>query len=334
MTWAVIIAVVGALAIAAGAALQERAAVSAPFGISQLRLFRHLMRSRRWVLGLGLTGLGIGAHMLALVHAPLILVQPIQTTGLLFAVMLAAFFGKRRLTSAQIGGCLAVTVGLVALITALPMHAGNPVLTPTETALMPLVCVGGMLMCVLVARFGGASTRAWTFALAGGIGFAVTSALARFIGVGMLDNPMAAMRPLTVIAVVIGLCGGMIVQNAYRTGHFTLAYATLMISDPLSAAILGVVFFGEQLPADPLHSAIAIIGAVVCAAGVITLSRATHAKGRATGGAAVDTSSPGPPPATGPQATVTAVVIDTEPAGTPVAEEDTPPRPSAAGTAA
>ncbi|CAM3517271.1 DMT family transporter [Nocardiopsis gilva] len=318
MTWAVIIAVVGALAVAAGAALQERAAVSAPFGISQVHLVRHLMRSRRWLLGLVLTGVGIGGHMLALVHAPLILIQPIQTTGLLFAVVLAAFFGKRRLSVAQVLGCLAVTAGLIALLTALPMHAGDPVLTGRETVLMPLVCVGAMLMCVLVARFGGASTRAWAFALAGGVGFAVTSALARFVGVGMLDDPASALRPLTVLALVIGLSGGMIVQNSYRTGHFTLAYATLMISDPMSAAILGVVFFGERLPDDPLAATVAVAGALVCAVGVITLARATHARGRATGAAAVNT---GPPTAEvrAEAAATPPPILGSEP---PMADED------------
>ncbi|GLU47575.1 DMT family transporter [Nocardiopsis ansamitocini] len=282
MTWAVVVAVVGALAIASGAALQERSVLKAPaVGVSQLRLLRHLMRSPRWLLGTLLTVCGVTAHIWALCHAPLTVIQPIGISGLLFAVVLSAFLHKRRLTAAQVAGCLAVTGGLVALLTVLPAHAGEPDLNGKVLAAMPFASVAVMLACLVVARHTGRTTRAWTLALAGGVGFAVTSALARVIGVGVLDDPGTVLRPLTLVTVVLGLSGALMVQNAYRTGHFALAYAVLLISDPLAAAAIGVALLGESLPSGPIGSAVAVLSALVMACGAIVLARSSGSAGKA-----------------------------------------------------
>jgi hypothetical protein len=281
MTWSVAVAVVGALAVAAGAAFQERAAMRAPAaGISQARLLRHLCRSRRWLAGTFLTGFGVAAHMWALGHAPLIIIQPIGISGLLFAVMLSAFFHRRRLTGGQVVGSLAVMAALAGLLGTLPVHAGTPHLSRTEMVLMPLACAGVMLLCVLVARLVGDATRAWTLATAGGVAYGVTSAFARVIGVGALEDPMHLLRPLTLVALAIGLCGALIVQNSYRTDHFALAYATLLISDPIAATVIGVVFFGERVPADPVSATIAATAAVVGAVGVALLAKSSGAPNR------------------------------------------------------
>ncbi|MDA8370981.1 MAG: DMT family transporter [Nocardiopsaceae bacterium] len=277
MTTPVIVAVASALATAAGAAFQERAAIAAPAsGISQARLLRHLVRSRRWLAGTLLTVCGVAAHMWALGHAPLVIIQPIGISGLLFAVVLSAFFRKRRLTTAEVVGSLAVTGALTGLLAVLPMHAGAPRLSPAELVLMPAVSIGVMLCCLVAARFAGGAARAWTLALAGGVAYGATSAFARMIGVDALRDPAALLSPLTLIALAIGLSGAVIVQNSYRTGHFALAYATLLISDPVAAGVIGVAFFGERLPADPVNASVAAAAVVVGAAGVVTLARAAR----------------------------------------------------------
>ncbi|MFC4563100.1 DMT family transporter [Nocardiopsis mangrovi] len=277
MTWSVAVAIAGALAAALGAALQERAAMRAPVaGISQLRLLRHLARSRRWCAGSLLTVAGVGAHMWALGHAPLIIIQPIGISGLLFAVLLSAFFRKRRPSSQQVFGSLAVMAALTGLLSTVPTHAVAPDLTPSEMVLMSLACAAAMLLCVAVARLVGDAARAWTLAVAGGVAYAMTSALARVIGVGAVADPAAVISPLTAVALVIGLCGALVVQNSYRTGHFALAYATLLISDPLAATLIGVAFFGERVPTDPVNASIAIVAALVGTVGVVTLARASR----------------------------------------------------------
>ncbi|MDT0304406.1 DMT family transporter [Streptomonospora wellingtoniae] len=275
MSLPVVIAIAGALAVAAGAAFQERAVVRAP-RLGQLRLLSFLVRSRGWCLGTLLTVAGVVAHMVALSGAPLIIVQPIGVSGLLFAVMLSAFFRRQRLKKAQVIGSLAVTAALAGLLATLPDHAGAPVPTRAETFLMPLGCAGVMLACLAAARFTGPVTRAWTLALAGGVAYGATSAFARVIGSAAVADVLAIVQPLSLVGLAIGLSGAMIVQNAYRSGHFALAYATLLISDPLSAAVIGVVLFDERIPTGPVEGTIAVGAAVLLVVGVVTLARASR----------------------------------------------------------
>ncbi|MFD0803654.1 DMT family transporter, partial [Streptomonospora algeriensis] len=275
MTLPVVIAIAGALAVAAGAAFQERSVILAP-RLGQLRLLSFLLRSRGWCLGTLLTAAGVMAHMLALASAPLVIVQPIGVSGLLFAVMLSAFFRRQRLTRAQVTGSLTVTLALAGLLATLPAHAGTPDPTRAETLLMPAGCTAVLLVCVVAARFTGAITRAWILALAGGVAYGATSAFARVIGSAAVTDLLAVVQPLTAVALAIGLTGAVIVQNAYRSGHFALAYATLLISDPLAAAVIGVTLFDERIPTGPVDGSVAAGAAVLLAIGVVTLARSSR----------------------------------------------------------
>ncbi|WP_017558210.1 DMT family transporter [Nocardiopsis baichengensis] len=275
MTWAVAVAISGAFSVAAGAALHDRALLTAPIrGIGQLALLRALLRMPLWWLGTLLTMGGIGAHLWALTQAPLVVIQPIGITGLLFAVLLSAGFRRRRPSPAQILGSLAVSIALAGLLTTVP-HSQGPV--PGTLGLTEIAVGAGavMALCVAVGRSCRGALRAGAFALASGVAYAATSAFGRVIGIAALADPAAALQPMTAVAVGIGLTGGLIMQNAYRTDHFALAYATLMLSDPIAATLIGVAYFGERLPTDPAHAAIAAAAAVLGAVGVVTLARAS-----------------------------------------------------------
>ncbi|WP_017626911.1 DMT family transporter [Nocardiopsis chromatogenes] len=275
MTWAVAAALSGAFSVAAGAAVHDRALLTAPIrGIGQLALLRALLRMPLWWLGTLLTMGGIVAHLWALTQAPLVVIQPIGITGLLFAVVLSAVFRRRRPSPAQVLGSLAVSIALAGLLTTVPHAQGR---TPDAMGLseIAVIAVGAMALCVAVGRTRRGALRAGSFALASGIAYAATSAFGRVIGIAALSDPFAALQPMTMVAVGIGLTGGLIMQNAYRTDHFTLAYATLMLSDPIAATFIGVAYFGERLPTDPAHAVVAAGAAVLGAVGVVTLARAS-----------------------------------------------------------
>ncbi|HZE38351.1 MAG TPA: hypothetical protein VE172_06015, partial [Stackebrandtia sp.] len=69
--------------------------------------------------------------------------------------------------------------------------------------------------------------------------------------------------------------GGLLVQNAYRSGHFGLAFATLLIADPVVAATSGVVALSEPLPSNALDVFLAVASVVVTTVGVAVLARHT-----------------------------------------------------------
>ncbi len=122
---------------------------------------------------------------------------------------------------------------------------------------------------------------AGALALAGGISFATISALAKVIGEAALDDPLSVLRPLTLVTLVIGACGALLVQNAYRGDHFALAYATLLISDPLTAVLVGLTLLGESLPTGVLPVTAITVSALAIVGGTVTLARSPAARGRA-----------------------------------------------------
>ncbi|GAB3483860.1 DMT family transporter [Nocardiopsis coralliicola] len=289
LVWAVAAAIAGALAVAAGAAFQERAVTAAPLnGVGQLQLLKAVARRPMWVLGTSMTVAGILAHMWALSHAPLVVIQPIGISGLLFAVMLSAFFRRRRLTTAQVTGSLAVTVALAGLLSTIP-GSGGPRPDSGELTGIGLLAGCSMLVCTALGRAVSGAARACSLALASGVAYAAASAFGRVVGstmFGAAGDPWALLQPLTAIALAIGLAGGLIMQNAYRAGHFALAYATLLISDPIAATVIGVAFFGEALPTEPIAAVVAVGAALLGAAGVITLARSSRSDGAVRQGSA------------------------------------------------
>ena len=65
-------------------------------------------------------------------------------------------------------------------------------------------------------------------------------------------------------------------QNAYRTGHFTAAYATLLITDPVVGVAIGALLLGEGAPRTLPAQIGALVFACLAVAGNIALAQARH----------------------------------------------------------
>ena len=107
----------------------------------------------------------------------------------------------------------------------------------------------------------------------------------------MVDDPVAR-----------EMCGYLLVQGSYRTDHFALAYATLLISDPLTAVLIGVSLLGESLPTGALPLTVIVVSALATVGGTITLARSSVARQRRTRlRAAPSVVSDGPQPSPRPE---------------------------------
>ncbi|QVJ00782.1 DMT family transporter [Nocardiopsis eucommiae] len=273
----VLMAVAGAFALALGSALQERDAVRAPGRkVARAGFLLHLLRQPRWLLGTGAAVLGACLHLLALSGAPLTIIQPIGVTGLLFAIVLSAVFNRQRVRVAQILAGVAVMVGLVGLLTTFP-HSSHPPVMSTQTALWlsgGMIAVGGLVY--LTAHWLPSGVRALLLAAAGGAALGTTSGLARVITSRAVEDPVNLVSWLTVMAGATAVFGALLLQNAYRTGHFAAAYATLLIADPVVGVGIGALLLGEGVPDTPVEQVGAVLFALVAFAGTVTLARSRH----------------------------------------------------------
>jgi drug/metabolite transporter (DMT)-like permease len=285
MLLSVLIAVAGAFTLALGSALQERDAVRAPGRqVARAGFLLHLLRQPRWLIGSGAAVLGACLHLIALSGAPLTIIQPIGVTGLLFAIVLSAAFNRQRVRVSQILAGIAVMVGLVGVLVTFPHGTDLPVMS-TGTALW---LAGGMvaagLAVYLTAHWTPSGMRALMLAAAGGAALGTTSGLARVITANAVQDPLHIFSWLTVLAGVTAVFGALLLQNAYRTGHFAAAYATLLIADPVVGVGIGALLLGEGVPDTPIEQVGAVLFALLAFAGTVVLARSRHRNPEAAGG--------------------------------------------------
>ncbi|WP_179646500.1 DMT family transporter [Spinactinospora alkalitolerans] len=284
LIWSVGIALAGAFCMALGSALQERDAVRAPgHSIARMGFLLHLVRRPRWIFGTLAAAAGVSLHLVALSGAPLTIIQPIGVTGLLFAIVLSALFNRRRVRASQVVAGLAVMVGLSGVLLLFPHTSVQPVM-PMSTALL---LTGGVIAAGAVAYAAAhwvpAGPRAVLLATLGGAALGTTSALARVVASDTATQFTAVFSWLTVLAVVVAVFGGLLQQNAYRTGHFAAAYATLLVVDPITGAGIGTLLLGEGLPTTPLDQVLATAAALLAIVGTAVLARAKNRNPEAAG---------------------------------------------------
>ncbi|CAL9418015.1 hypothetical protein SUDANB121_01811 [Nocardiopsis dassonvillei] len=284
MVWSVLIAVAGAFTLALGSALQERDAVRAPGGqVARAGFLLHLLRQPRWLLGTLAAGAGACLHLLALSGAPLTIIQPIGVTGLLFAIILSTLFNHQRVRTSQIIAGTAVMAGLVGVLWTFPHGSDLPAMsTGVALALTGATLTAGLAV-YLTAHWMPSGARAIMLALAGGTALGSTSGLARVITANAVVDWTTVLGWLTVLAVVLAVFGGLLMQNAYRTGHFAAAYATLLITDPVVSVGIGAILLGEGAPETLPEQLGALAFTALATAGTIALARTRHRNPEAKG---------------------------------------------------
>ncbi|WP_201294608.1 MULTISPECIES: DMT family transporter [unclassified Nocardiopsis] len=273
----VLLAVAGAFILALGSALQERDAVRAPgHQVARAGFLLHLLRQPRWMAGSTAAVLGSVLHLLALSGAPLTIIQPIGVTGLLFAIALSAAFNRRRVAPSQAVAGSAVMVGLVGVLSLFPHAAATPAMSAGAALALAGAVLGAGAAVHFTAHCVPSATRAILLALAGGAAMGTTSGLARVVTANAFTDWTGVFGLLTALALATGVFGALLMQNAYRTGHFSAAYATLLITDPVVGVAIGALILGEGAPgtAPAQLAALAFTGLAV--AGTVALAQARH----------------------------------------------------------
>nr|WP_019819586.1 DMT family transporter [Saccharomonospora saliphila] len=274
LAFAVALATLGALFIAVGSALQERVVAGTRAAAGQMRFVLSLARHPRWLLGGVCAGVGVALHVLALSHGPVSIIQPVGTTGLLFAVVTKALLDRRGVRPAELLGSTAIVLGLAGLLTALPHDPKDPTLSLAGA----LALGSGTLLVTGVAALMASTTdsssaKAALLAFAAGSAFGVGSALVGVIGHRALADPSAVLGWPTVVVLMLLACGALAQQHAYRMRRFALAFAVLLITDPVVAASVGVLVLGEPMPGTAAKAAWMGVSATVVVAGVVALAR-------------------------------------------------------------
>ncbi|MEV0966080.1 DMT family transporter [Streptomyces sp. NPDC049910] len=273
-------ALLSALTFGVGSVLQQQAASGAPAAASlRPRLLLELVRRPRWLAGMALVVSSFALLGLALASGPLVLVQPLAATDLVFALPFLAYRRRVPLTRAEAVGILCTAGGVALFLTVLPEPAQGAV--PDIADWVPvLAAVGGavaILAPVGLRRRG--TTRAALFAVCAALLFALLDSLTkstaeRFQSEG--TGAFLAWEPYSLI--LVGVLGLTMSQSAYQAGSLAVSLPIIDTLEPIGAVLIGIAVFGERLAQSPAALAVQMLGAAVAVAGIIVLDRSPLAR--------------------------------------------------------
>ena len=252
---------------ALAAALQQREATrAADLRIADPRLLWRLAHRPLWVAGIVADGVSALLHVVALSFGPITLVQPLGVTGLLFAMPIVAVLRRQRISARDLSAALVVLAALSLLLALLPTAGSATLGTSLDLAGLLVAMLVFDAAAVAIAAVTPPRVRSLTLAAGAGASFGIAAVLVRAL-LEMREQPHSA-ASVAVSVVGIGLLipvGYLLLQNAYRSGHFSGSLATAVVADPIAAVLGGAWVLNEPLPTRPWQ----IVSSVACAGLVI-----------------------------------------------------------------
>ncbi len=277
-TLAILLAALGAIALAFGAQLQNDAVgdekKNRAKGALNFKQMRSLLARPRWLSGTALMGVAIVFQLAALGLAPIIVVQPIGAIALVITSLVNARVTKTKLSKATIVAVALCTGGIGAFVAMASGVAKEIKLTDDRLrevlfVLVAILAVVGVLFIFFARRI-----NALTYILGAGVLYGFVATLAKVVIQRIYQGDFEWLTLLCLIGLIAAVAlGGWFVQNAYASGPPDLVIAGLTVIDPLVAVSIGIVILGEAQQAD-LSAMLGFgLSAIVAVAGVYLLSK-------------------------------------------------------------
>ncbi|MGI8749904.1 MAG: hypothetical protein ACR2J6_05030 [Thermoleophilaceae bacterium] len=285
--------VLAALAAAAlysvGVALQSIEAREAPREDSlRLSLLRWLMTRRRWLIGTACVAGGWVMQALALLSAPITIVQPtlaLSVVGLLLISM--RFFGES-VGAREVMGALAIVAGVAGLVLVSPsqsdVHAQPVVVAAGMTAL-------GAVALAPYARRGHHRFGALVVASAG-LAYAWTGFSTKFLADGASSGAWLIVPVWLAATAVAGGAGLLSEMTALQSRSAIRVFPVVLVVQIVASVLLAPLLAGEGWSPNPFVLATLAISLVVVTLGTHSLASSpavhsaigTQVKGEGEGG--------------------------------------------------
>jgi drug/metabolite transporter (DMT)-like permease len=268
--------VAAALLLAIGYVLQQHEAAELPE--KQLRPGILLVLARRpvWLGGIGAMVAGQLLGATALGMGSLVVVEPLLSLNVLFALPLAALASRRRLSRGDWAGAVLLVGGLTLFL------VGSAPRTTVDQAMpSPLVwslAWGALLALVVlllvVARRRPARPRAALMATAAGALFGMQDFLTQRAVVGADHGVGLLLTSWPLYALVaVAVVGLSLAQRAFGLADLSASLPGITLAEPVIGIALSLGALGHGLPHRPAPLAFAFGGFALMVAGVVILTR-------------------------------------------------------------
>ncbi|MEU9408587.1 DMT family transporter [Streptomyces sp. NPDC048281] len=261
-------ALAAAICFGTATVLQAMAARAAGDGAGgEAALLLRAVRQWRYVVGLGLDGLGFVFQILALRSLPIYAVSAALASSLAVTAVVAA-----RLLRVRLSGVEWAAVGVVCAGLAMLGLASGPEGERAGTSALKWTMLGIAAAVLLLGLAGGRLTgrgRALVLGLGAGFGFGVVEVSVRLIDTLRPAELLA--NPATYALLVGGGGAFMLLTSALQRGSVTTATAGMVIGETIGPAAVGVVWLGDRTREGLAW--LAVLGFAVAVAGALALAR-------------------------------------------------------------
>ncbi|MFG2960596.1 DMT family transporter [Streptomyces sp. NPDC048291] len=261
-------ALAAAICFGTATVLQAMAARAAGDGAGgEAALLLRAVRQWRYVVGLGLDGLGFVFQILALRSLPIYAVSAALASSLAVTAVVAA-----RLLRVRLSGVEWAAVGVVCAGLAMLGLASGPEGDRAGTSALKWTMLGIAVAVLLLGLAGGRLTgrgRALLLGLGAGFGFGVVEVSVRLIDTLRPAELLA--NPATYALLVGGGGAFMLLTSALQRGSVTTATAGMVIGETIGPAAVGVVWLGDRTREGVTW--LAVLGFAVAVAGALALGR-------------------------------------------------------------
>jgi len=243
-------------------------------GFDPLLVFR-LARQPAWLIGFASMMAGFAFQVSALRFGPLALVQPILAVELLFVFgYLAMRTRNKGARHREWAAAIAMSVGISLFLRAAAPTGGREHAPGSVWWASGLVILAIVALTIGVSAIGGGPAhRAAFLGIATGAAWGFVAAVIKELSSRVSDGPAAVFTNWSAyVLIVVGAAAMLLASHAVAAGPLAASQPGFTIGDPVTAVLLGVFVFGERLGTSPGALAAEVLGLIVLAAGVLTLS--------------------------------------------------------------
>lgn len=272
---AALLALSSALCVAIGDVLQQRATHRiADTSLRLPQLFAKLARNQRWRWGVLILIGSIVLQAAALNKGSVLLVQALLVLSLLFALPINAKLAQRPVSSREWIWALVLTAAVTVIVTVGNPQAGHSTASLQTWAYVVAVLGPLLVGSIVAARIWGGTLAAVLFAFVSGALWGIFAVLTKGVVHRLGEGGWAVfVSPELYVWLLVALGGFAWEQSAFRAGALTASMPTLQVSQPVVAALLGVVVLGETLNTGRGGMVALIAAALVVAAATAELAR-------------------------------------------------------------
>jgi hypothetical protein len=272
-----VVGVAAALFLGLGYVLQQRVAAQASAAaLTAGHLVGFVIRHRVWWAGVGAMLIGQVLGGLALQFAAVTVVEPLLSTGLLFAFAISAWVSELSVRWFEVLGALllSASVGLFIVV-------GNPrssvVAGQRHGILILAICFVIGIVALLVAIGAGRAQlgRSVLFAAGAGLLYGLQDAATRASTlIAHRDGLIALLHTGWSLVVVCGAAGAILLaQVAFNAARLDYSLPPITAAEPIAGIALGVGLLGDRISLSTGALAVEALCLVAMVAGVALIGR-------------------------------------------------------------